>query len=323
MEIIEIKQEGWKSDLLRVDITIGNICNYKCWYCWPGSNEGNFKWPDFDKCTKNLSYLLDYYKEHTNKKKFEFSIMGGEVTHWKRFTDFIRYFKEKYDCTFTLTTNAAKKLDWWNESYHYLDYVAISVHHQYSDPEHIKQVADFLYSKNVYVVTMVFMDPFAWDSCMNIVKILKTSNYRWTIRYNEIIDTKIAYTDEHKKILRKEKARFANPFYFFKTNKIYKSRVKVIDNENKKHSFKDNELILKRLNSFKNWECDVGVDWIAVKADGQISGICGNGLYADGNIYNLYDINFIEEFKPRISSSICKKDWCWCSFETNMPKRKI
>lgn len=323
MEIIEVKQQGWKPDLLRIDITIGNICNYKCWYCWPGCNSGSIKWPDFDQCTENLSFLLNYYLENTDKKKFDFHIMGGEVTHWKRFPDFIKYFKQRYDCVFTLTTNASKSLDWWNKNYSYLDYVGISVHHQFCDAEHIKQVADFLFEKNVYVVTMVLMDPFAWDKCMDIIEVLKSSNHRWTIRYNEIIDLKVAYTDEQTKILKKQRARFTNLWYFFKTNKSYRSKVKVVDTDNRTHSFKDNEILLKRLNNFKEWECDVGVDWISIKSDGQLSGICGNGLYEQGKIYNIYDEDFKTEFVPDIVPTICKQDCCWCGFETNMPKRKL
>jgi MoaA/NifB/PqqE/SkfB family radical SAM enzyme len=323
MEIIEVKQEGWSSDLLRVDVTIGNICNFKCWYCWPSSNAGNIKWPDFQTCVDNLSHLLDHYLETTNKKRFDFHIMGGEVTHWKYFIDFIKYFKERYDCIFTLTTNASKNMKWWEKAYPYIDYVNISVHNEYTDAEHTKNVADFLYEKNVYVIALVLMDPFKWSKCMSIVDTLKTSKHRWTIRYNEVVHDSIKYTEQQLKVLKKEKARYTNPFYFFRTNKSYRSKVKVIDSNRKKHSFKDHELVLKRLHNFKGWECDLGVDWIAIRADGGISGICGNGLYKEGKVYNLYAKDFKETFRPNIEPTVCKQNCCWCRFETNMSKRKI
>lgn len=323
MQIIEIKQEGWQPELFRVDLTIGNICNYKCWYCYPGSNTGDIKWPDFELYTKNLSYLLDYYVSNTNKKKFDFHIMGGEATHWKLFPKFIKYFKDRYDCIFTLTTNASKSIEWWNQTYQYLDYVTVSVHHQFSDPEHIKNVADFLYEKNVYVVTLVLMDPFVWDKCLDIVHSLKQSKHRWTIRYNEVLHANVAYTDEQKKILKKQRARFSNLWYFYKTNKSYWSKVKAIDHRGRSHKFKDNEILLKRLNDFQGWECDVGVDWIAIRANGQLSGICGNNLYDQQQIYNLNDDNFINNFSPKIIPTTCQQKCCWCGFETNMPKRKL
>ena len=321
-EIIEVKQLGWKDDLLRVDLTISNICNYKCWYCYPGCNTGTIKWPEFNSYVENLSHLLDHYINTTNKKKIDFHIMGGEVTHWKQLPNFIKYFKEKYDCVFTLTTNASKNIPWWEETYQYLDYVAISVHPQFSNPNHVREVADFLYEKNVYVVTLVLMDPNDWDKCLDIVDTLKNSKHKWTIRYNEVVHNTIQYTDSQRAIIEKQRARKTNLWYYLRTNKSYNSKVKVIDINGKKKSFKDNELLLRRMNNFKNWECNVGVDWIAIKNDGTVSGICGNGLYENSEVYNLNDIDFKKKFNPTIVPTICKQSACWCGFETNMSKRK-
>jgi hypothetical protein len=41
---------------------------------------------------------------------------------------------------------------------------------------------------------------------------------------------------------------------------------------------------INRMNNFKGWECDLGVDWIAFKIDGSVSGICGNSLYANNEV---------------------------------------
>ena len=44
-------------NLLRIEYMPGNLCNYKCHYCFPGSNEGDVKWPDVDLVLKNLDHL--------------------------------------------------------------------------------------------------------------------------------------------------------------------------------------------------------------------------------------------------------------------------
>jgi MoaA/NifB/PqqE/SkfB family radical SAM enzyme len=320
-DIIEVKQ-NWPDDLMRIDLTLSNICNYKCWYCFPGCNDGSYSWPDFDVFVKNLSHLLDYYKANTNKKKFDFHIMGGEVTHWKRFFDLIVYFKERYDCIFTLTTNASKKLDWWKKAAPYLDYVTISSHHEYADISHVRNVADFLYKKNVIVNVVVLMDPFAWDKCIDTVEFYKKSKHRWSIRYLEIItQDSVKYTSEQLEVLKTLRARRPNIFWFLRNNKSYKSKVKVIDVDNKTHSIQDQEIILNRKNNFFGWECNLGVDWIAIKMDGTVSGICTNGLYKDIEKFNVFNSNFIETFRPTIGPTICQQTNCWCAFETNMPKR--
>jgi len=321
MQIIEVKQ-NWPEDTLRVDLTIGNYCNYKCWYCWPGCNEGNLKWPDFEIFKNNLCHLLDYYLNNTDKKKFDFHIMGGEITHWPKFFDLIKFFKDQYDCIFTLTTNGSKKITFWEKAASYLDYVTISTHHQFCDTMHVRQVADLLYEKNVIVNTVVLMDPTEWNKCIDIINFFKKSKHSWSIRYLEIIHDTIRYTEEQKKVLRKLRARRANLWWFYKNNKSYKSSVKVIDSNNKKHNVGDDFILLERMNNFKGWECSVGVNWIAVKANGTISAICGNGLYANGDTFNIFEEKFVEKFNPTIQPTICNQSSCWCMFETNMPKKK-
>ena len=323
MNIVEVKQ-NWKSDVVRIDLTISNICNYKCWYCFEGSNTGTYKWPDFDLYVKNLSHLMDHYLRTTNKKKFDFHVLGGEATYWNRFFEFIAYFKQRYDCLFTLTTNGTRKLDWWGEAYKYLDYVSISSHHQYTKPDHVIEVADFLYKKNVIVNVLVLMDPLVWDKCIDTIAYYKKSKYSWSIRYLEIIgQPSVVYTDEQKKVLNKLRARRANLFWFLKNNKSFRSNVKVIDDDNKSHSVGDHEIIMQRMNNFKGWSCNLGVDWIAIKMDGTVSGICGNGLFSDHLKYNLTDPEFVTQFNPVIEPTVCQTSACWCLFEANMPKRKI
>jgi organic radical activating enzyme len=320
MQIIEVKQ-NWPKDTLRIDISLGNYCNYKCWYCYPGSNEGTYKFPDIDLVIKNLSHLLDYYLTHTDKTKFDFNLLGGEVTHWPKFIEFVSYFKKNYNCVITLTTNGSKPLNWWKQSAQYLDYVIISSHHQFADIDHIRQLADFLYTQKMIVVVTQLMDPTAWQTCLEAVEYFKGSQHKWPIQYAEVIDKRILYTQEQKNVIAKDRARGSNIFWFLKNNKSYQSKVRVVDSNFKIHKMSDNDILLKRLNIFKGWECNVGVDWLAVKMNGVISGICSNPLFDQQ--YNLYDTDFYEKFKPTIEPARCQRDACWCTFETNMTKKKV
>jgi sulfatase maturation enzyme AslB (radical SAM superfamily) len=322
MQIKEVRQ-NWPEDVLRIDITLGNYCNYKCWYCFDGCNTGTHKFPEFELFTKNLSHVIDHYLTTTHKKKFDFHIMGGEVTHWPKFIEFIQYFKSKYDCIFTLTTNGSKGLDWWEKTYSYVDYVSISVHHEFTDPEHVKAVADFLYKKKVIVNTLVLMDPMEWDKCMSIINNLKTSKHSWAIRYLEIIQKNVTYTLEQKKVLDKLRARRANILWFLLNNKSFRSSVSLVDTDDKTHKVGEETIILERMNKFRDWECSVGENWIAVRMDGTLGGICGTNLYKNKQPFNLRDTDFVEKFRPTVSPTQCDKNECWCMFETNMPKKQM
>ena len=323
MNLVEVRQ-NWPKNLVRIDLEISNICNYKCWYCWPGSNKGNYKFPEFDLYVKNLSHLLDHYLTKNPKTKFDFHVVGGEVTHWKRFIEFISVIKEKYDCIFSLTSNGSKSLEWWKTASKYLDYVVLSSHNEYTDPAHLRDVADLLYKENVIVVVSVMMDPKAWNKCMDAVEYYKKSKRRWSIYYSEIIDQgNNIYTQEQQTILSKRDVRNSNIFYYLRNNKSYRSVTTIIDDAGKNYRVTDSQIVLDRLNNFKGWQCMVGVLWVDVKYTGDITGICGNSLYDQTQSYNIFDVDFVEKFKPVIEPTICNQDSCWCTFEAKMPKRKV
>lgn len=322
MEIIEVKQ-NWPNRYFRIEVTLGDICNYQCWYCWPEAHAAKYKWPNFDILTKNLSHLLDYYIKNVDIKKFEIALLGGESTHWKEFIPFIKYFKEKYNCIFTLITNGSKKLDWWREAVTYLDQVTISHHQKFSNIIHLRELADLLYESNVLVNITVLMDPTLWNECLESIEFYKKSRKRWTIRMHELLQDKVAYTTDQLAMISKLRVRSSNPFYFLKVNKMYKSKVTVIDSTNKKKNVTDNYLLHNRLNSFNEWECNLGVNWLSIKVDGTITGACGNHLYSLDNFYNIYDLDFIEKYQPKIKTTTCKQQTCWCGTEINMSKRKV
>ena len=49
-----------------IELDLGNVCNYKCNYCFPGANEGTVLWPDIDKIE---AALLNYIKQHQRKTR--------------------------------------------------------------------------------------------------------------------------------------------------------------------------------------------------------------------------------------------------------------
>ena len=221
-----------------------------------------------------------------------------------------------------MTTNASKGMEWWKKATPYFDRVHVSCHREYSDTDHIKEVCDYLYVNNVIASVSVMMDTKDWNRCMQMVEELKTSKKSWTIRYVEIIDPDVEYTEEQQQVLKKFRARRANIFWFFKNNKYYVSKVTAIDSNNKKHRLQDNEILLKKLNSFYGWSCSVGVNWLNINKDGSIAGTCNQKLYGEKEYYNLYDPDFSKKFNPELKYAVCEQMACFCSVETVMPKFK-
>jgi hypothetical protein len=266
----------------------------------------------------NLEHLLDHY----GNKKYQFALIGGELSHWPKFIDFIKHFKERYNCVFTITTNGSKKIEWWVKASPYLDLISISHHSQYSDASHNRELLDMLYELDTMCNVNVLMNPLAWDECMDAIDYYKHSKHTWSIT-PYYVQSNVAYTPEQRKIFDCGTVRNSNIEWFLKNNKTYKTKVQVVDSNYQLHKFNNTELIYRKLNNFQGWECMLGVHWVAIQFDGTISGTCGNKLFNGEQVYNIYDANFVNEFTPIIKPTTCTQLACNCEFETNMFKRKI
>jgi organic radical activating enzyme len=297
----------------------GNLCNYKCHYCFPGSNEGNVPWPDVDLLIKNFDHLLNTYKQQ-GKNKFEFFIIGGETTLWKDLPKFCNHLKANYDVIIKISTNATRKLNWWQENANCFDVVEISVHHEYAKIDHIIEVADFLYTNKNNIVANVLMDPFAFDKCKGLIEQLRKSKKRWPIVAKAVqINGQSLHDEEQMKYLSVQLKRWPNLFWWFSLKVSKRRRLwAVIDG--KKTLVEDNWLFLNNLNRFKGWNCNLGVDYIEVFQDGVIAGTCKQKIYNEAFHYNIYDPEFVNKFKPKITSIVCNKDVCMCGGEIQISK---
>ena len=95
---------GRDLNVLTIEFMLGNTCNYKCSYCFPGSNEGDHPWPDIELLLKNLKHLLDTYVKQ-GKTVFEFYLVGGEPTIWKDLPILCQFLKNNYNSIIRLSTN--------------------------------------------------------------------------------------------------------------------------------------------------------------------------------------------------------------------------
>jgi organic radical activating enzyme len=320
MKIIEVKHR-WPKNKLRIEIMLGNTCNYKCWYCFPGSNEGTHRWPEYDLFVKNLEYLLNYYIKNLDKQTFELHIIGGEPTMWPEFGRFIEHFKNNFNCIFSMSSNGSRTLRWWEQYGKYMDKVILSCHHESVDIDHFIKVADCLYDQRVIITGLVLMDPNYWDKCMDLVTRLRKSRRRWGIDIQEIYHNTINYTEEQKEILKKHRLRQANPIWFLRNNKHTLLKTSVVTEDGRKINVKNNEIILKKINNFYGWDCNLGIDSLFIDKKGNLTGACGNNLYNLDFQYNIKDKNFIETFSPELRSTTCTKSSCWCQPESNLTKK--
>lgn len=324
MEIIEVKQ-NWPSNRLLINYAIHNVCNYKCRYCFEGSNEGNHRWPKLDLITNNLLHLIEYYQKNLGKTKIQLNLLGGEPTLWPELDIFIETLKNKLgnNISIKITTNGSRSEKWWNKNGKLFDHVLISCHPKDVNTSHVINIADLLYEKNVHVDASVLMDTLQWDRVLDVIEELKKSKHRWSIIASQVIHETVTYTPEQEKFLKNYLKRMPNLFWYFKVNKEHNYKVSVVDKNQKITKIKKNYLLTQKLNNFQGWECDIGIDNITIQFSGALTGSCQELLYNLDYSYNLHDLDFISKFNPKLTSTICKRNGCFCQHEYNANKRKI
>jgi len=318
--INEIKNNQ-PDDTVRIEYMLGNLCNHKCHYCFPGSNEGDAPWPDLDLVKKNLSHLLNHYRS-IGKTKSNIFLVGGEPTLWKGLEELCLHLKQEHDVIIEMSTNGTRKVNWWKKNAINFDHIGVSVHREFANISHLIEVCDVLYESGSFVNADVMIDPTAFDECVDIVEQLKESKYKWPIIAKVVnFDGLHRYTDTQLKYFEESIKRYPLIEWYEKTTRKPQKQITIIkDNDDIINIQSDSWLTRNNLNYFKGWMCNLGVDFIKIFADGSITGNCQQSIL--GN-HNLYDKNFVNNFYPNITPVRCTKSICVCNEEMICNKRKL
>ena len=316
--MIKKVENNQPDNVLRIEYMLGNTCNQKCSYCFPGSNEGTIKWPELATVKHNLAEVLNHYKQY-GKDTFNIFFVGGEPTLWNDFIELCQWLKEQYNCILEISTNATKSLRWWTDASKYLDHINISVHHEYSKQDKIIKLADFLYSVGVFINVDVLIDPIAFDKCVSIVEKIKNSKFQWPIIAKVVLvngktnynDIQLAYFDDPIK-------RYPTVDWYNNTSRKPRTEIYITYDDNTIFTTNsDSWLTRNNLNYFSGWNCNLGIDHIKI-TNGVITGNCQQTLF--DKTYNINSRNF--KFTPSLSPVVCSKTICGCTGEIGIKKWK-
>lgn len=320
-------------NMLEIAWDPSNFCNFKCKYCFYGSNFGTHKNPDnLDLIVDNFNHLISEYAEKLGKTKFHFVVAGGEPTLWRDLGTFIEKIKSKHNVYFSLISNGSRTIRWWEEYSHLIDNAHLTHHIAEGNAEHITQVADILYEKGAKTTVKVLMDPAKWSQGISDIEYMKkASEHPWFISAAKVIEDKntvaINYTDNQLKFIRKELKRIPNIFWFWKNRNLFKEDMRLWDSvaylENGKTiNARPGTYINHNLNNFKGWQCSIGQERVYISWDGSISGSCKAKLYGLDFFHNILDGDFKNKFTLNTSKTTCPFDSCNCMPETHVTKHQ-
>lgn len=281
-----------------VELELGNVCNFKCSYCFPGANTGDNLWPDAEE----LAYaLLGYLKVHARRTRLY--ILGGETTLWKDLPKFCKILKDNHDVIISISTNASKSLRWWNQYANSFDVVHISLHPEEADIDHTISVADLLYEKDIETNVDILMSPTDFNDCIKLVdRVQKSKNKFPIIAKTVLIDGKHNYNDKQLEYMQDPLKRIPDMKWYDRVRRKARTTMLV---DGKDIVYNDNYFVLNDLNHFKGWICHLGVDIVKIDHKGNVKGNCGQLVNQ-----NIYKDKFF-----KIAPVICEQDTCYCSGE--------
>jgi MoaA/NifB/PqqE/SkfB family radical SAM enzyme len=334
-----------KSNILEIVWTPNNVCNYKCEYCWPENNSGDYLSPtDLGLIVKNFNHLLERYKTKLGKDKVHLKIGGGEPSLWKDLALFIKEIKKENDVYLTLISNGSRTLRWWKEYGELIDNAHLSYHISQADPDHMIAVADTIYEFNKKVTVKVLMDRKHWQEGLDVIEYMKkNSKHKWFIMTSEVIEPEISkignikvvnaddiqITKNQKKFLKNPLKRIPNLFWIWKNRKLlFEGQIRLYESvahfeDGKSMKAKTNAYINNNWNNFEGWSCDIGLEHFFIQWDGSIIGSCQQTLYGLDYSFNILDENFVEKFDPEFKPAVCSKKNCFCVPETHVSKFKL
>jgi organic radical activating enzyme len=321
--IVEIKNT--QSRIVRINYDLGNVCNYSCWYCFPGSHEGDVPWPNADVVKRNLVKIVNHYKLHADEVQVAF--LGGEPTLWKELGDVVEYVAKNSECKIYIITNGSRTLRWWNEYGGYFDNVSISVHHQRVDVDHIIKLANLLETKNTTYFADVLMDHTAWYKCVDIVNQLSSAKNKFAVFAKPIqLNGVTMYNDAQREYLSKSLKQYPSIKFilrnFRKLLRVANTKITAIfDDGSKETTRNENYFNIHMLNKFKGWNCNIGVDLVFINRQGKLTGACNQRLFDLDFEYNINDADF--SFSPKIKPAVCEQEFCMCPGEAALAKRKV
>lgn len=323
---------------------IGKRCNYDCSYCSGFTHDNYSSHIEIEKAFNFLDQLEKYAIEQ--KKDFKLQITGGEPFVHPHFLEILKYAKSKNKITeLVVTTNGSLPYDVYKIASEYLTNMTISLHLEQSDSiinNTIKKIIDLNNIKTWFLNVNLMALPGKFGILQSIIEKFETNKIKFVLRkidppnehnktttskkdlpndFDEEVEKKYFVQDKIIKknnfisalnwaqYYSKEELEFLNNF----VNKNKWQNIK-LHLPNKQIELNTDDLKSKNLNSWKGWQCYIGIDSIYIQHTGEVF----RGNCMQGELIGKIG----EKLNWPTEPILCPLKWCTCNNDMIVRKAK-
>lgn len=299
-----------------VDWTLNSLCTYHCSYCPPNLHRGQNFIYSRERDPEIIQGFLDKLYEQVKGRSVHIFINGGEPTISPSLEPILDFCYAKGWCAY-VNTNGSRSIDWWQDYAKKAYKVTISYHPETVVDEEIFEKVEYIGTQtNVGVFTLMY--PPLWEKSLRAYYRFKDMP-RVTIAPSRVFkrehmdkfDVSHDYTSEQLQWLEE------NSQTIYKDNKFFPQPsnhygMNLIANGDVISTFDEVECVNNRQNSFVGWNCNMGVDHIAITSYGEILQSACRQAKKIADISNFETLN--------TAPTSCYTEWCMCTADVLIPK---
>ena len=320
-----MKYDSWQPmedrDILRIDLMLGNRCNYSCSYCHPWNHSGDLDWIDVDKFLNVVEAIKLNFK---HKKQFNYTLSGGEPTMMPRLLELVHGIKNAHaHCEIEILTNGARTERYWHQMSTVVDRVGCSVHVGLADPQQIVKNMKILAENNIFVLMSIMMDVNKWQECVTVANWLRENASTHVLLASPL---EVVLGSQHLQAYQDEQLEWMVQFNNDTTGRlpsmpVNTGRFGLHNSTNNTWLEFPNISAMKaeKFHNFKDWYCWINRENIKIDPLGNISSgsTCDLGRKI-GNFYNTDPL--IMEWS--LDCVKCTYDYCPCGSDIQTRKYK-
>jgi organic radical activating enzyme len=304
-----------------VDWTLHNLCTYKCSYCPPFLNRGENVIYEKEQDPIIVRNFLENLKKYLGKRSVHIFLNGGEPTISNCFETIVDFCDEVGWCAY-VSTNASRSLDWWKRYAPKIFKISVSYHPEFADEEIFNKIKEIGKLTNVGVFTLMY--PPYWSKSVDAFNRFKEfpnitlePSRVFRREHADMFDISYDYSREQLEWLEKHSGLGIRAkemvIHASQDNLFGETRVEFDTGESER--LDEVEWTNLRKNKFKGWLCNMGIDHIAIRGNGEIL----HSACKQAKVFTtIKDFSGLET-----NPTLCETSYCMCTADVMIPKLKV